>query len=140
MALYKLLKVKDNEVKLRLRSRDCVDLERRIGESPLNILMRTSSEEKMPTVGFIVAVLYSSLQAYEHGYTMDKTYDLYDDYIDDGHDLTDALGLITDVFEVSGFFKKQKTEEEQTIEKIQTEQAEFQSQSEEIQNQEQIIV
>lgn len=117
MVLYKVLNVNGKELKLRLRSRDCVDLERKLGESPLNILMKVSKEQKVPTVGFIVAVLYSSLQAYEHGYTMDKTYDLYDEYVDDGNEITDALNLITDVFEVSGFFKKAKTEEENVEEK-----------------------
>ncbi len=112
MALYKVLNINGKELKLRLRSRDCVDLERKLGESPLNVLMKVSNEQKVPTVGFIVTVLYSSLQAYEHGYTMDKTYDLYDEYVDDGNEITDALNLITDVFEVSGFFKKAKTEEE----------------------------
>lgn len=143
MALYKVLKIKDKEVKLRLRTRDCVDLERKIGESPLNVLMRASSEQKMPTVGFVVAVLHASLQAYENGYTMDKTYDLYDEYVDDGNDLTDALGLVTDIFEVSGFFKKEKAKKEEIKENTQEELKEIQEEQQELQVQtqeEKIIV
>lgn len=111
MALYKVLKVKDKELKLRLRAQDCVNLESKIGESPLNILMRCS-EDKLPTVGFITATLQCSLQAYHHEYTMQKTFQLYDDMVDEGKEITDMIGIITEVFEVSGFLKMEKTEEE----------------------------
>lgn len=112
MALYKIFKVGDKELKLRLRSRDCVDLENRLGESPLDRLMRTQNG-KVPTVGFMVAVLHSSLQAFEHGYTLDETYKLYDEYVDNGGTLDTLLPEIIDIFEVSGFFKQEKKKEEE---------------------------
>ena len=116
--LYKTLKIGDKELKLRLRSRDCVDLENKLGESPLDVLVRCS-QSKMPTVGFIVETLHASLQAYEHGYGINETYDLYDEYIDNGGDLTEMLEIITAVFEVSGFFKTEKAEKK--LEKVTTE-------------------
>ena len=114
MALYKLFKVGDKELKLRLRSRDCVDLESRLGQSPLDVLMQCS-KEKMPPVGFLIETLHSSLQAFEHGYGINETYDLYDEYVDNGGDLIEMLEIITGVFEVSGFFKKEKIQESQNM-------------------------
>ena len=112
---YKILKVGNKELKLRLRARDCVDLENKIGESPLNVLMRLN-DGKIPSIGFVILVLQSSLQALEHGYNLDKTYELYDEYIENGGDMTEMLGVLSDVFEVSGFFKKEKIEKEESLE------------------------
>lgn len=108
---YKILKVGDEELKLRLRVRDCVDLEMKLGESPLNTLMRLEGG-KAPSLGFIITTLHHSLQALEHGYNLEKTYDLYDKYIDKGGDMMEMFEILTDVFEVSGFFKKEKIEKE----------------------------
>ncbi|WP_315109752.1 DUF6096 family protein [Clostridium intestinale] len=108
--LFKTFKVGDKELKLRLRGRDCVALESSIGESPLNKLIECQSG-KVPSVTFMISVLHASLQALEHGYNTDKTYDLYDEYIENGGTVTDLLEELIDVFEVSGFFKKDALKE-----------------------------
>lgn len=118
--LYKIFKVGDKELKLRLRARDCVDLESRLGESPLNKLMETQ-DGKIPSIGFVIAVLHSSLQAYEHGYDLNKTYELYDEYVNNGGDLTSLLPEIIEVFEVSGFFKQEKKGQEEKEQSVQVE-------------------
>lgn len=114
---YKILKVGDEELKLRLRSRDCVDLEKTLGESPLNILMKVE-DGKIPSVGFIITTLQYSLQALEHGYNLGKTFDLYDKYIENGGDMMEMFQILVDVFEVSGFFKKEKIEKEAQAQEI----------------------
>lgn len=119
MGLYKTLKVKDKELKLKLRAKDCVDLENKLGRSPLDVLME-SNEGRLPKVGFVILVLQCSLQAYEHGYSLDKVYELYDEIVEDGKDLIDMLDIITDIFQVSGFFNKEKKREEEKQEAEQT--------------------
>lgn len=114
---YKILKVGDEELKLRLRAKDCVELESKIGESPLNVFMRLSNG-KIPSLGFIITTLQYSLQALEHGYNLEKTYELYDNYIENGGDMTEMLSILSDVFEVSGFFKKEKMEKEAQSQEI----------------------
>jgi len=114
---YKILKVGNKELKLRLRARDCVDLESKLGESPLNVLMRLEGG-KIPSLGFIITILQHSLQALEHGYNLEKTYDLYDEYIENGGDMMEMFEILTDVFEISGFFKKEKMEKEAQIQEI----------------------
>ena len=42
---------------------------------------------------------------------MDKTYELYDKFVDEGHTLMDLVPILLDVFKVSGFFKEETIEE-----------------------------
>lgn len=103
--LYKDLKIGDKELKLRLSTRDCVALEKRLGRNPLDDLMAVE-QGKLPTITYVVILLHASLQKYQSNYTMEKVYDLYDEYIEEGNSLTDMLAVITDIFKVSGFFKE----------------------------------
>ena len=88
-------------LKLRLNSRACVELEQKLGRNPVEIFLE-AQKGKLPTVGNVVAILHASLQALEHGYTEAKTYDVYDAYIDEGHNLFDLVPVILDVFQASG--------------------------------------
>ena len=103
--LYKELKIGDKELKLRLSTRDCVALEKKLGRNPLDDLMAVE-QGKLPTV----VVLHASLQKYQSNYSLENVYDLYDEYIEEGNTLTDMLSVITDVFKVSGFFKEPDNE------------------------------
>ena len=103
--LYKDLKIGDKELKLRLSTRDCVALEKRLGRNPLDDLMAVE-QGKLPTITYVVILLHASLQKYQSNYSMENVYDLYDEYIEEGNSLTDMLAVITDIFKVSGFFKE----------------------------------
>ncbi|MDD3840759.1 MAG: DUF6096 family protein, partial [Clostridia bacterium] len=48
---------------------------------------------------------------FQHGISLKDTYEIYDNYIDDGGTFEDLIEKIIDVFEVSGFFKKEDLEE-----------------------------
>lgn len=61
---------------------------------------------ELPTVSEIIAVLHASLQALEHGYTEEAVCDLYDEYIDEGHNLSDIVPVVIEVFQVSGLIGK----------------------------------
>ena len=49
---------------------------------------------------------------YEHGITLDKAYELYDKFIDDGNTLMDLVPILMDIFKTSGFFKEEDTVED----------------------------
>lgn len=110
--LFTEFKIGEEELKLRLTTRDCVSLEKKLGRNPLDDIMMVESG-KLPTVTYIVTVLHAALQKYHSGYTLEKVYDLYDKYIENGGDLMGIIPVITNIFEVSGFFKnpEQKTPE-----------------------------
>lgn len=105
--LYTELKIGDKELKLRLSTRDIVALEKALGGNPLDKLIAVS-ENKLPEISFIVTVIHQSLQKYQKGYTLDKTYDLIDEYVDEGGTLLDLIQIITEIFKVSGFFKMEE--------------------------------
>lgn len=109
--IYKEITVNDKTLKLRISSRNAVALEKAIGENPLNVL-KTFGDENLPSIEFIVNVLHASLQQLEHGYTLDKCYDLYDEMIEEGKTIIDMIMLILDIFKVSGFIPD--VEEDQT--------------------------
>lgn len=103
--IYSEIKIGEKELKLRLDSRSCVALERKLGKSPLAVFME--GEGSLPRLEEMIIIFHASLQKYNQGYTEDKTYDLYDEYIEEGNSFMDFVPLIMDIFKVSGFFKEE---------------------------------
>ena len=106
--LYYSWTVGDRDYKCRLTARACVDLEKKLGENPLNVFInRANANGALPSIGDIVTILHASLQSMEHGITLDRTYDLYDEYVDEGHSLVEIIPIILEIFKVSGFFNEE---------------------------------
>lgn len=98
------LKVGEKELKLGMKTRQVVALEKALGKSPLNILME-AQEGALPSVNDMLIILWAALQQYEHGYNMEAVYDLYDEYIEAGNTMMDLIPLVIDVLSVSGYIK-----------------------------------
>ena len=60
--------------KLRLNTRNIIALEKKLGGNPLSIF---GNGDKLPTVEELVAVLWASLQQYNHGITVNDSYDIF---------------------------------------------------------------
>ena len=106
--IYTEWKIEGREpLKLRLTSKGCVAVERRIGTNPMNLLM-SMEEDKLPPLEAVLIILHEALQPLEHGFDMEDLYDLYDEYVAGGGTMLDLIPLILDVFKVSGFFKEGK--------------------------------
>lgn len=88
--------------KLRLNTRNIIALEKQLGGNPLSIF---GDGEKLPTVAELVAVLWASLQQYNHGITLNDAYDIFDAYLADGHIMTDFFNVVIDVYKVSGIIE-----------------------------------
>ena len=104
--LYSEIKIGEKDLKLRLDARSCVDLERKLGKSPLAIFMQ--EDKALPTLEELITILHGSLQKYNKGFTLEKTYDLYDLYVEEGNTFTDFIPVIMEIFKVSGFFKEEE--------------------------------
>lgn len=89
----------NKEYKLRLTTRAMVALERQIGSNPLAIF---GNGDTIPTITVMVSILHASLQQYNHGITLDNAYDIFDDYLADGHTMTDFLPVIISLYRASG--------------------------------------
>ncbi|MFZ2538555.1 MAG: DUF6096 family protein [Oscillospiraceae bacterium] len=106
MIRFTTFKVGNEEYKLRLTSRSIVDIEQKLGKSIFYSLEHIQDN----LVGTVTAILWGSMQAFNTGITSEKTFELYDQYIDEGNSVEDMMQVILDLFEVSGFFKKGQKE------------------------------
>lgn len=95
--------------RLRLNTRNIVALEKQLGCNPIAIF---GNGEQLPTVEQMVSILFSSLQQYEHGITLSDAYEIFDDYIADGHAITDFIPIILEIYKVSGIIKEINEESE----------------------------
>lgn len=95
----------NKEYKLRLNTRSIITLEKQLGGNPLSIF---GSGDKIPSVTEMVAILHASLQPMEHGITLLNAQDIFDDYLADGHTVTDFLTVIVDIYKVSGIISAEK--------------------------------
>lgn len=92
----------NRDYKLRLTTRDVIALEKQLGCNPLMIF---GNGDKVPTITTMVQVLNAALQPMNHGITLDDAYDIFDEYLNDGHIVTDFIAVIVDIYKVSGLIK-----------------------------------
>lgn len=93
--------------KLRLNTRNIVALEKQLGGNPLSIF---GDGTKLPTVSELVAVLWASLQQYQHNISLNDAYDIFDAYLEDGHIMTDFFAVVVEVYKVSGIIDAEVSE------------------------------
>ena len=89
--------------KLRLNTRNTVALEKAIGCNPIAIF---GNGDTIPTISVMVNVLWAALQQYNHGITLNDAYDIFDEYIADGHSITDFIPVILEIYKVSGIIRE----------------------------------
>ena len=100
--------VGDKSYKLRLNTRNTIQLEKALGCNPLAIF---GSGEEIPTVTSMVSVLHASLQQYQHNITLADAYDIFDRYLEDGNQITDFVLIILEIYKVSGIIKTEAEED-----------------------------
>ena len=88
--------------KLRLTTRGVVALEKQLGCNPLMIF---GNGDKVPTITTMVQILNAALQPMNYGITLDDAYDIFDEYLNDGHIVTDFIAVIVEIYKVSGLIK-----------------------------------
>lgn len=114
--LYKELIIGGDSYKLRLTTKASITLEKALGYNPVNMLMGIDRGE-MPTLSDVLIVLQAMLQSYHHGMTMDKVYDLFDKYVEDGHNMFELIPVFVEVFQQSGYISVEAKKDGETDEK-----------------------
>lgn len=107
--MYTEWTVGDHVYKLRLTTQGVVQLEQMLGANPLQIFMGID-EDVLPKMSDLMTVLHRVLQPYNHGISLADTYDIFDDYIKDGHIVWDIIPVIVDVFKEAGFLPKDEAD------------------------------
>lgn len=100
----------NREYKLRLTTRNIVALEKKLGCNPLGIF---GSGETIPTITTMVNILHTALLPYNHGITLDNAYDIFDTWLADGHNMTEFIPIILDVYRASGLIGSKSSESEE---------------------------
>lgn len=96
----------EKEYPLRLTTQATVELEKKIGVNPLMIFGAKGDE--VPTVTTMVYVLWASLTDFNHGITIADTYRIFDEWLNDGHIVTDFVPIIIEIYKVSGLINNPK--------------------------------
>lgn len=99
-----------NAYKLRLNTKASVALEKALGYNAISMFMDIDNGV-MPKLGDILIVLHAMLQPMNHGITQDKVYDLFDKYVEEGHNMYDLIPLFVEVFQESGYMPTAKDAE-----------------------------
>lgn len=95
--------------RLRLNTRAIVTLEKSLGCNPLAIF---GDGDTIPPVTTMVSILHAALQPLNHGITLNDAFDIFDNYIADGNQITDFINVIVDIYKVSGLIKETEQVEE----------------------------
>lgn len=89
--------------KLRLNTRNTIQLEKTLGCNPLSVF---GDGETLPTFTVMIAILHASLQQYHHGITMADAADIFDEYLADGNSATDFIPVILEIYKASGLIRE----------------------------------
>lgn len=92
----------NKDYKLRLSTRNIVSLEKQLGCNPLAIF---GTGDTIPQITTMVQILYASLVQFNHGISLTDAYDIFDNWIADGHSSTEFIPIILDIYKVSGIIK-----------------------------------
>ena len=97
--------------KLRINTRNIVELEKKLGCNPIAIF---GEGDIVPTVTVMVSILHASLQQFHHNITAAAAYDIFDAWIEDGHNSVEFVSVILDIYRVSGLMPREAKTEETT--------------------------
>lgn len=97
----KVIKVKEKEFKFRLTSWQIKLLEEREETGLMFIMQEAEKSGKVQEP--IIKLMHAALQHYHNGMSLEQTYELYDDLVEDKKWTLDEFGaLIKDIFETAG--------------------------------------
>lgn len=103
--LYYEFPVGSKVYQLRLTTRNLIKLEQKIGCNPLTIF---GKGDTVPPISTLITILWASLQQPNKSYTEDEVYDIYDEWIDDGHAVAEFIPIILNIYKVSGLIKEEE--------------------------------
>ena len=89
--------------KLRLNTRNVIMLEKQLGCNPISVF---GDGDTLPTVTVMVTVLHASLQQMNHGISLTDAFDIFDEYLADGHSATDFINVMLEIYKVSGLINQ----------------------------------
>ena len=109
---YTQLRIDDYHIyKLRLTLIDVVQLERLLGESPLNILYKATQGYNFNLEDLIMILYTALMQDGDKKYSIDDAYDIFDDYVENVGDVGSFFLVLLKLFEDMGFISQNNDED-----------------------------
>ena len=108
--LFTSLPIGEKEYKLKLTTHAVVELERKLKTNPVNVLMRMAATNEFPSLETVMTIFHASLQAYNHGISVEEAYEIYDAYLETGKNMADLIYVLVQVFQNSGLIPKVEDE------------------------------
>ncbi len=110
--MYEIVTIKEKEYKLCLPMQHLIELEKKIGQNPLNKLMEMSQGNNLPEMEFIADVIHYSLKKFQPKININGAYEFIDEYFEEeDNDLVSLMELMMGIFNKSGFLKMNKVAE-----------------------------
>ena len=103
--MFTIIEIRGKEYKLKLRTVDIVRLEKKLGHSLMDMFMGMQ-DDRIPQLGELLAIVHASMAAYNHGITENAFYDLYDAYVDEGHNMFDLIPIVLELMQNGGIIPK----------------------------------
>lgn len=99
---YTELQIGEKTYKLRLPIRAIVNLEKQLGANPIDTFYNIE-QGKLPKLTDMAIILQNALNTYQHGITLNDTFDIIEEFVYNGHNVFDLVPIIINVFTDSGF-------------------------------------
>ena len=100
----------NNVYKLRLNTRNIILLEKKLGGNPLLSFTKYLANEELPPMEMMIDIFHASLLAYQSDMTIEKAYDIFDEWLDEGHMVAEFIGIIIEIYQHSGLIQKELAE------------------------------
>ena len=110
--MFTTFTVKGHDYKLRLGAKAVIDLEKKLQKNPVQILADIAEGGQVPGLEPFLIIMQGAMSQLNHGVDMAKMYEIYDDYIEEGHTMYDLVAVIMDVFKVSGLIPENPEKDE----------------------------
>lgn len=105
----------DKNYRCKMSTRALVDMERALGENPINIFVGMA-DNKMPKLEDLLIILFCSMQDLNHGIKKSDIYDIFDDYCENGGSIMSLTEFLANLLSESGIMGKPEDEKKEEAE------------------------
>lgn len=92
------------EFKARLTLREAEKAEERLGKNPINVLL-DCVDNQLPKVGDMMIIVHQSILPLQHGIKIDELYDMFQEDLDNGEDISKLVIITSDILQASGLIR-----------------------------------
>lgn len=95
-----------NIYKLQLKTKQCILLEKKLGQSPLDLLMKLE-DGTLPQLNDMITIITIGMLVHHPSMNENKVADLLDEYVEDGHSYMELLEVIIGLLSKSGYINQE---------------------------------